>query len=132
MTKTMQAVIVFLLVFFLGANIFFSQNISPLLSKVLSGDKTAIIEFLSKIKKLPEFKNELDKYSKDFSSLKEQVFASDSKRDRLINQFEQVLQSNPKASDALYSLSLLYGEKGDTKKSQEFLKKAKKIDPQIK
>ena len=64
-------------------------------------------------------------------SLKQEVFAKDNKRKETIAKFESLLQKNPKSRDLLYNLYLLYQEDGNGTKAEEYLRRAKVIDPMI-
>ena len=56
----------------------------------------------------------------------------DKKRKETMAEFESLLQKNPKSRDLLYNLYLLYNEDGNKIKAEEYLKKAKEIDPTVK
>lgn len=116
--------------FFLILNITASQDISPTYFKLINGDKKAVVEFLSRIKKLPEFTTEFIKYKDHVADLEKKLYEEDLKRKQVIKKFEQILEKSPKSRDALYSLYNLY-KQGDPAKSEEYLKRAKEVDPEI-
>lgn len=122
----------FLLFLFLGTNIFFSQNINYLFNGVINFNEKSIIEFLKKIKNEDYFKNQLAYFENIFQKpLKNEVFREENERNEKIKKLEQILEKNPYSKDVLYSLSLLYQQKGDEKKAREYLIKVKQIDPEI-
>jgi len=99
----------FLLSIFLAVNIYSSQVIPPLYLKLINNDKKATIEYLKKIKTLPQFKTELKKLTTIFGKqIAEEVFFEDTQRKIKIKKLEAVLQKIPKSRDVLYALSKLY------------------------
>ena len=131
-----QLIFVFLFIFmvaFLGINIFFSQNIHPLFLKVINFDYQAAVTFLKKIKKTPYFSQELSKFKKIYGEkIVKEVFHDDIELDKKIKKYQSLLRINPNSPDLFYNLYLLYKKKGNEKLAQEYLKKAKEIDPWIK
>lgn len=126
-------ILFFILIFlFLLTNIFFSQNLSPLFIGLFNNHKQSIIEYLKKIKPLPFFKTELNKFTNIFGKeIADQVFKEEKEIDNKIALLEKTLEKNPKARDVLYALYQLYSKKGDQKKADQYLKRAKEIDPEI-
>ena len=117
---------------FILLNIFSSQLISPLYYRIVKEDKSAVVSFLSKTKNLPAFFLFLEMSKNIYgNSLEQEVFAEDNKRKEMIAKFESFLEKNPKSRDLLYNLYLLYKEGGDGIKAEEYLKRAKEIDPLI-
>ncbi len=117
----------------LSFNVYYSQAISPLYFQLIDDNKEAAINFLKRIKNIPEFKTEFIKYTDLYGSkIKERVFEDEKKRRETIKQLEQVLEKNPKARDILYGLYLLYQAEGDEKKAEDYFNRAKTIDPMIK
>ena len=131
-----QLILFFLFIFmvvFLGTNIYFSQNISPLFLKVINPDYQSAIAFLKKIKKTPYFSQELSKFKKIYGEkIVEEVFRDEIELDKKIKKYESLLKINSNNPDLLYNLYLLYKKKGNEKLAQEYLKKAREIDPWIK
>ncbi len=122
-----------ILYIFLAENIFYSQLISPIYPKLVNSDESATVAYLKRIKSLSFFPNDLNAFEGMFGSgIVQQVFLSDSIRNIEINKFEQYLRISPHSRDALYNLYLLYKEKGETKLSENYLQKAKAIDPTVK
>jgi tetratricopeptide (TPR) repeat protein len=122
-----------LLVFiFLSLNIYFSQAIPDLYQKVVDNEKSAIVAYLRAIKPLPEFKSELSKYQVSYGdNITQSVFKEDYERQREIEKMEKLLARNSQARDVLYNLAILYKEKGDNQKAEEYLDRAKAIDPSL-
>ena len=117
---------------FLLFNLVAGQFISPLYFQLVKEDKKAVVSFLSKIKMLPAFPLFLQMNKNIYGgSLKQEVFAKDNKRKETIAKFESLLQKNPKSRDLLYNLYLLYQEDGNGTKAEEYLRRAKVIDPMI-
>ena len=118
---------------FLVFNLVSSQLISPLYYQIVKEDRGAVVSFLSKTKSLPAFSLFLEMSKNIYgNSLEQEVFAEDNKRKEMITKFESFLERNPKSRDLLYNLYLLYKEGGDGVKAEEYLKKAKEVDPMIK
>ena len=123
----------FLMIVFLAINIFSSQNISPLFLKVINSNYQATVLFLKKIKKTPYFFQQLTKFKKIYGEkIASDVFFDDIQREKKIKKFKDLLKLNPDSRDLLYNLYLLYKQAGNEKLAQEYLKKARKIDPWIK
>lgn len=121
------------LLVYLGLNLGASQIVSPLYFQMLSGEKESYISFLTAIKTLPEFDQKLILYKNLFGSdVEAKVFAQDNERDALIKKLERFIEKGPNQRDILYSLYLLYLDKGDLNRADVYLKKAKDVDPTIK
>ncbi len=121
------------LTFFLFLEIYFSQQISPLFFHLVNNDRKAAVEFLQKIRVLPSFSKQLDYFGNIYGfSLKTEVFSAERAREEKIKKLEQILEKNHQSRDILYSLYLLYKEKGDRFTANKYLKLAKEVDPTIK
>lgn len=121
----------FVLMFvFLGLNIYFSQNISPLFLTITDYYYPTVVEFLKKIKKTPYFSEELTKFKKIYGQrVEDDVFFEDIEQEKKIEKLKSLLKLNPDSRDLLYNLYLLYKEKGDEITAKKYLQKAKAIDP---
>lgn len=107
-------------------NLLSSQLISPIYLLFVDSNKTATVNFLQKIKTLPEYSRILEMNNNIYGpSVKEEIFRQENKKNEMIKNLEQQLTINPKARDVLYSLFQLTQEK-------KYLKLAKEIDPNIK
>ena len=113
-------------------NLISSQMISPLYFQLVSNNKKAIVNFLEKIKILPEFQKILEMNKNIYGkTVEEETFRQENEKKLMINNLEQKLMINPKERDILYSLYLLYKEKGDNLTAEKYLKQAKEVDPSI-
>jgi len=131
--KIIQVVFVITIFAFLFLNLVFSQLISPIYFRFINNDKNATINFLQKIKTFPEFQKILEMNKNIYGkTVEEETFRQENEKKLMINNLEQKLMINPKARDVLYSLYLLYKEKGDNLTAEKYLKQAKEIDPSLK
>jgi len=128
-----QEKIGFILIFaFLFLNFVFSQLISPLYLRFVNNDKKATISFLQKIKTLPEYQKILEMNDSIYGqTIREEIFQQENKKKVMTNNLEQQLTINPKARDILYSLYQLYLAEGDKNRANDYLKRAKAIDPSV-
>lgn len=117
---------------FLLFNIVFSQNISPIFFGLINNERRSSVEYLKKIRKNSDFAQQLKYYVTLYGpSIKNEVYANELIRDAKIKQFEQILKNSPQSRDVLYSLYLLYSEKGDRLTAENYYKRAKMVDPNI-
>jgi len=122
-----------ILLIFLLFNIYFSQKVSPIFFRMANNDKKAAVEFLQKIRRLPQFPKELKYYENIYgSTIKDEVFLEEKTRDLKITKFEQILEKNLQSRDILYSLYVLYLGKNDKKTAEKYLRLAREVDPTIK
>lgn len=121
----------YILVVFGLFNIFSSQFISEMYLQLLNGEQGAQVEFMKKAKTLPQFKTLKPEIQETYTIYQEEVYADEKKRREYIQKLETIAQSYPESRDVLYSLSLLYEKDGNIHKSQEYLQKAKAIDPNV-
>lgn len=131
--KTQSIILAVVIGLFLLLNIVSSQTVSKLFYEFSAGKKEAAVEFLKRIKDESFF----DRYFLEVSgfyqeNLEEEVYKEARERQRKIQELEEVLKLNPKARDALYSLYLLYLERGDVETANSYLNQAKEIDPETK
>jgi len=129
-----QEKIGFILIFaFLFLNFVFSQLISPLYLRFVNNDKKATISFLQKIKTLSEYQKILEMNNNIYGpTVREEIFQRENKKKVMINNLEQQLTINPKARDILYSIYQLYLAEGDKNRANDYLKRAREVDPSIK
>ena len=124
--------IFFLIFFYAIVNIFSSQRISPLYFQLAKENRDGVVDFLSKIKSLPVFNSFLAMNKNIYgNSLEDEVFAESLKRGQNIEEYELLLQKNPKSRDVLYNLYVLHLEDGNELKAEGYLKKTREIDPSI-
>jgi len=131
--KSFAKIFLFLAIFgYAFINIFFSQNISPLYFQVAKENRQAVVNFLSQIKNYPAFGSFLATNKNIYDdSLEQEVFAESIKRKQTIENYEELLEQNPKSRDILYNLYLLYHEENNELKAAEYLKRAREIDPAL-
>ncbi len=126
------------LMFFLGIylflNIYYSQNLSPLLiSLTKNEDYQSVVTYLKKIEGTKYFSDELKKYQRVYGDkLLNDVFADKVKIEKTIKEFEQLLKVNPDSRDLLYWLYRLNQMIGNEEKAKEYFKRAREIDPMVK
>lgn len=85
---------------------------------------------MAAIRPLPQFQatylNAVNRYG---STLHDELNKADNIRNEKIIKLEQELAFNPKNTDVLYALSLLYYENRNEKKSREYTQQLQSIDP---
>ena len=127
--KIYLCVLVFLI---LILNIISSQSISFIYFKFVNNDKPSTIAFLQKIKTLPEYEKILEMNNNIYrSTVKAEIIRQENTKKDLINNLEQQLTINPKARDVLYSLYQLNLAEGNTTKANNYLRQARKVDPNL-
>ena len=127
-----QTSIVLALGLWLLFNLIASQLMSPLYFNLVNENRLAAASYLKHIQALPQFLTELDKYRQIYgANIANSVFADKRQETQEINKYEAALQKNPESVTALYNLSLLYREAGNQQKAEEYLDKAKELDPNI-
>lgn len=125
--KILLAVVIFA---YLSFNIYESQRTNELYFAVIKEKKPAAIIFLQKIRTLGSFSYFLNGQSSLFGpSLRKDVEKEKIERQEQIQTFLALLQAYPASRDLLYGLSVLYRENGQIDKANEYLFKARKIDP---
>lgn len=125
---------VFALIFalFVILNAAVSQVYPSLYYQSLTNERETAVPYLKSIQSLPSFASALDDLSSTYGeSVREGVYYDDSKRQTYISELEALALQNPSSRDVNYQLSILYQQKGDTAKSQEYLQKARAIDPSL-
>lgn len=114
-------------------NLISSQFISSIYFGFINNDKKITISFLQKIKILPEYQRILEMNNNIYGPIvKEEIFSQENKKKELIKNLEQQLTVNPRARDILYSLYQLYLADGDKNRANEYLRRAREVDPGIK
>jgi len=121
-----------LVFFFVFLNIYSSQTISSLYFLVANERYPAAVEFIQRIRSLPDFSFFLAINKKIYGQkLQEDVFAQENQKKQQIAELEAILEKNPKARDALLRLSALYNELGNKIKEKQYWQKAKEVDPNL-
>lgn len=112
------------------ANIHASFGIPRLYAIHAEHEKQAIATYLAAIRPLPQFQatylNAVNRYG---STLHDELNKADNIRNEKIIKLEQELAFNPKNTDVLYALSLLYYENRNEKKSREYTQQLQSVDP---
>ena len=117
---------------FLFLNIFLSRLVSPLYFQIVNDDQKAFVYYLQSIKNLSWFSSELSRLKNTYGNrLENDVFSKEIEEKRLIQNYEQILEKNAYSRDILYSLYLLYNQKGDKIMGEKYLIRAKTIDPMV-
>jgi len=128
----LKLTLILFFIIFLIINLISSQNISSIYFKFVDNDRSATISFLQKIVDLPDYQNILKMNDNIFGqTIKTAVYAEKTKKRSMINKLEHELIINPKARDILYSLYQLYLAEGDKDQANNYLKRAKEVDPSI-
>lgn len=128
----LKSIIFFSLLVFLFVNIIVSQLISPLYFQLVNDNRSATAQFLKDAQKLQEYNAILTQQENIYgNSIVKDINEQHLKRQQAIVALEEILKTNPKSRDVLYDLSLLYKNEGSDIKSQEYMDKAKAIDPGI-
>lgn len=124
------AFVIFFLVLLLILNIVSSQIISPVYYKLTQGGEENAVVYLKKIRELPIFEKELEKYKQIYGNgIEDLVFDEERAIDTEIKKLEQNLIKNTYSRDILNRLYLLYRQKGDSQKAEYYLRQVKQIDP---
>ena len=130
--KNLKILLFCLLFIFLLSNLISSQLISPLYSQIVAENKNSAVLYLQKIRTLPIFDQELQKYKSIYGgAIEDDVFRPELQQNSKIRSLRLALERNSKSRDVLYSLYLLYKEKGDEKTANNYFKRALELDPNI-
>jgi len=131
-SKIFEFLFVILIFSFLFLNLVFSQLISSIYFRFVNNDKNATVSFLEKIKILPEYQKILEMNKNIYGkTIEDEIFRQENDKKLMINNLELKLRINPKARDILYSLYQLYLAEGDRNRANDYLKRAKEVDPMI-
>ncbi len=118
---------------FLLFNAILSQVVPPAYFQMMNDNQDSVAYYLQSIRSLPQFPSELSRLESVYGKgLEGNVFSKEIGEKKLIQKYEQILDKNPYAKEVLYSLYLLYGQKGGTKLAQEYFERAKAVDPTLK
>lgn len=111
-------------------NIYSSQTVHPLYFKQVADENEHAVEYLSKIKTLPQFESQYRWYNSiSEEDIYDRVFHDNLVRSGRIAQLEQVLTKNPNSPVVLLALSNLYRLQGDIPQAEDYKNRAKLIDP---
>jgi len=99
---------------------------------VSNENEPTTVYFLKKIKTLPIFSTVIKLSENVFNkNLKSQVFSEDVQRKAEIKKYERLLIKNPSSRDILYRLYQLYLADNNQNKANEYLNRAKAVDPNV-
>lgn len=119
------------LMLFLSVNIVASQMVHPLYEGVIEGKQTALVTFFKIAKDLAAFQPVKPEMQESYMTLADEIDKDDITRQEKIRKLEGLLQKYPKSRDLLYAISLLYRDSGNPIKADEYLMKAREIDPAV-
>lgn len=120
-----------LIFFFLIVNILFSQDIPLLYFQLTQDNDNALTEFMKSAKEIPAFRTMLPEIKQAFSEREPSIYAEERSRLSMIMKIENALKKNPQSSELLYALYLLYDRGGYVEQANQYLEKARRIDPQL-
>lgn len=117
---------------FILINIIASQSIDVNYFGINNNNEKSYANFLINIRNLPEF-NTFYPLAKKIYGVKidEEVFQEQIKTKKEIVKLQSLLAINPKQKNLLYNLYLLY-QKQNSNLAQEYLNKARLVDPMVK
>lgn len=121
----------FILVIFLFFNLITAQKVGPMYAHLVNGESEATVDFFKKAKSLYEFQKIFPEIEQTFILLEDKVYAEDRQRKEQISYLEGILFTNPQSRDVLQTLAMLYKKEGEIEMSQEYLMRAKEVDPEI-
>ena len=131
-SKILRFFIVVSFLSFLIFNLIYSQTVSPIYFQMINNNKKAVVSLLEKIKTFPEFQKILEMNKNIYGkTVEEETFRQENEKKLIIDNLEQKLRINPKARDILYSLYQLYLTEGEKNKAEEYLRRAKEVDPSV-
>lgn len=116
----------------IAANIFVSQRFNSHMYGYMDEKNEDQLAYLKHIWGTPLFDLEIDSLKKENkTTILNQWEKIQQQNNKRISMMEDVVQSHPYSPELYYNLFLLYSENGNTPKAQEYLQKAKQIDPSI-
>lgn len=115
-----------------GINILASQGYDEHMYGYMNGKREDTLTYLKRIWGTPLFNMEMQAF-KDENNLTilhewEKIQEQNAQR---IAMMEKITQSHPYSPELYYNLFLLYSENGNIQKAEEYLHKARQIDPSI-
>lgn len=116
---------------FLALNIWASQLIDPLYSRLVKEEPEAEYEFFSAVRKLPVFTQIYPSLSGTFEQYRTRLEVQDSARKEQIAELESYLEQNPKSRDIFLVIAFLYEQEGNFAEAAEYYDQARAIDPSL-
>ena len=120
-----------LLFMFLIANILYSQIMPNEYFDLLQGKDESFVSIIKRSKDTGFFERLLPENKKTIAAKEADIFADTHQRKAQIEILKQTLTLNPESRDVLYALYLLYKSEGQLSTAQEYLDRARQIDPKI-
>lgn len=131
--KVLLFVVFTTLAFYSLLNLITSQTVSPLYSGIVNAERSSVVDYLQKIRKLQMFDAELEHFESVYGTpIISDVFKNELKRQNLVFDLKSRLALNPKSRDVLYGLSILYQQEGNENQYRHYFDLAKEVDPEIK
>lgn len=122
----------FICVTLLVLNILSSQSYPSVMYRVMDGDAGAIAAYLKQIWGSRQFDAELAVVKRDGNKdVLNQMQKEENERVGMMRALESATKLYPYAPEPYFNLSLLYRQQGDAKKADEYLRRARQIDPHI-
>ena len=132
-SKIVDLLFAALILVILFLNLIYSQLISPYYFMFVNNDKKATIIFLQKIKNLSEYQRILEMNNNIYGpSVKEEIFRQENEKTTKINSLKEQLSINSKSRDIFFGLYQLFLSTGDKIQADDYLKKAREVDPSLK
>lgn len=124
----------FVLSLFISLNIAASQNSVPdLYFSFVTENPQAVTETLERTQRLKEYPEILAMQREIYGpTIDEHISSETNSRNEKIKYLESILQNNPESRDILYTLSILYRQNNQDSLSEQYLNRAKAVDPWIK
>lgn len=124
----------FCLYLFVSLNIVASQKTVPdLYFSFVTGNQQAVSDTLDRMQYLPEYPQILAMQREIYGPvIDEHILQEKQTRESSIKNLEAALQQNTNSRDILYALSILYRQNGNDVQSQQYLERAKEVDPWLK
>lgn len=125
------AVVCTIAVLYLSINLYASQMIHPIYTRLVDNEPAAWVSFFKIARNNEETKPYLYEVSGKYRELQAEINADNSTRLEMIANLEQSLALNPQSRDVLFGIATLYKESGDDAKAAEYLERARKVDPSL-
>ena len=120
-----------LLFMFLVANILYSQIMPDEYFQLLQGKENAFVSIIKRGKDTSFFQTILPENRNTIAVKEADIFADAHQRQAQIDILKQTLSYNPESRDVLYALYLLYKRDGQINTANEYLDRARQIDPTV-
>ncbi|MFA9288333.1 MAG: hypothetical protein ACEQSA_00440 [Weeksellaceae bacterium] len=113
----------------LVANIYASQFMPDFYYQMVAGNRKGAVEFYRQARSLQSFQFIQPETTQTIAGYTDEIEVENRRRDELIVELEELLSVNPKSRDVLQSLVILYEQRGDEVKAQEYKQKLFEVDP---